>query len=97
VVSHDDRDVDELPTTHGSDIWEVIMCCVDVGRVAIVVGVPRERSWCFGRVVDARFRRQRGMRLLGKDTRRDKKKHESDPVQKHDGGYSRQGAEQELA
>ena len=85
VVSHDDRDVDELGTTHGSDIWELIMCWVDVGCVAIVVGVPWERRWRLGGVVDARFRRQNGMRLLSKDTRGDKRKHKRDPVQKHGG------------
>jgi len=87
VVSHDDRDVDEIGTTHGTNIWELIMRWVDVGCVAIVVGVPRECWWRLRGVVNARFRRESGMRLLSKDsdTRGDKRKHKRDPVQKHDG------------
>jgi hypothetical protein len=43
VVTHDNRDMDQL-ASGGSDVGrELIVCGVDVGCVAEVVGVPAER------------------------------------------------------
>jgi hypothetical protein len=83
VVSHNDGDVDELSTAHGSDMGrKLIVCCVDMGCVAIVVGVPGERRWCLGRIVDACFRGE--YRILGERTRGGEEG-KSNAVQKHDG------------
>jgi len=56
VVPHDDGNVDEIGTrTIGR---KLIMCGVDVRCVAIIVGVPWECQRRFGRIVNARCRRE---------------------------------------
>lgn len=45
VMSHNDRYVNELAPSGGGEGgigWELVMCCVYVGRVAEIVGVPRK-------------------------------------------------------
>lgn len=77
--------MDELAAAHRGDIGrELIMRCVDVGRVAIVVGVPWQRHRCPRRVIDARFRRE--WRMLGEDTEGDEPEHDKrKTMQTHDG------------
>jgi hypothetical protein len=71
------------------------MLCVDVGRVAIVLGVPRQRHRCLRRVIDARFRRE--WRVLGEDVDGDEPEHDKrKTMQKHDGGRQAAVAPQPL-
>jgi hypothetical protein len=52
VVLHDDGDMDEL-ASRGSGVGrEVIVCGIDVGCVAEVVGVPGERLWSFEGILE---------------------------------------------
>ena len=57
--------------------WELIVCCVDTGRVAKVVGVPREGRGSLGGVVDAM--RTREWRVLREDAHGGKGKEQRGP------------------
>jgi hypothetical protein len=60
------------------------VCCVDMGCVAIVVGVPGERRWSLGGVVDTCFRREGGGKE-GKHNAMQKQSLKHDGRLKHDG------------
>jgi hypothetical protein len=45
VVSLDDGDMDELASGDSGIGWELVVCGIDVGCVAEVVGVLGERLW----------------------------------------------------
>lgn len=66
--------MDELAPSRGvgSIGWELVVCYVDVRRVAEVVGIPSESWGSLGGGVDAMCRRER--RVLREDAHRGKKR-----------------------
>ena len=57
--------------------WEVVVCGVDVRRVAEIVGVPRESGWRLGGIVDPGGRGEPGALRLGRGSQRGEERDDS--------------------